>query len=30
VFIITDGLPTGASAPTLRKTIDGDGRLKLF
>jgi hypothetical protein len=31
VFIITDGLPTqGASPPTLRKTIDGDGRLKLF
>ena len=31
VFIITDGLPTqGASPPTLRKTIDGEGRLKLF
>jgi hypothetical protein len=31
VFIITDGLPTqGAASPTLRKTIDGDGRLKLF
>jgi hypothetical protein len=31
VFIITDGLPTqGATAPTVRKTIDGDGRLKLF
>ncbi len=31
VFIITDGLPTqGATPPTLRKTIDGDGRLKLF
>ena len=31
VFIITDGLPTqGASPPALRKTIDGDGRLKLF
>ena len=31
MFIITDGLPTqGASPPTLRKTIDGDGRLKLF
>jgi hypothetical protein len=31
VFIVTDGLPTqGASAPALRKTIDGDGRLKLF
>jgi len=31
VYIITDGLPTqGATPPTLRKTIDGDGRLKLF
>jgi hypothetical protein len=31
VFIITDGLPTqGASPPAVRKTIDGDGRLKLF
>lgn len=31
VFIITDGLPTqGTSAPLLKKTIDGDGRLKLF
>jgi hypothetical protein len=31
VFIITDGLPTqGAAPPALRKTIDGDGRLKLF
>jgi hypothetical protein len=31
VYIITDGLPTqGATQPTLRKTIDGDGRLKLF
>ncbi len=31
VFIITDGLPTqGATPPTLRRTIDGDGRLKLF
>jgi len=31
VFIITDGLPTqGAVPPTLRRTIDGDGRLKLF
>ena len=31
VFIITDGLPTqGASAPLVKKTIDGDGRLKLF
>src|SRR5262245_24640054 len=31
VILITDGLPTqGASAPLLRKTIDGDDRLKLF
>jgi hypothetical protein len=31
VFIITDGLPTqGATPPAIRKTIDGDGRLKLF
>jgi hypothetical protein len=31
VFIITDGLPTqGASPPAIRKTIDGDGRLRLF
>ncbi len=31
VFIITDGLPTqGATPPALRRTIDGDGRLKLF
>ena len=31
VFIITDGLPTqGASPPAVKKTIDGDGRLKLF
>jgi hypothetical protein len=31
VFIITDGLPTqGASPPLVKKTIDGDGRLKLF
>jgi hypothetical protein len=31
VYINTDGLPTqGATPPTLRKTIDGDGRLKLF
>ena len=31
VFIITDGLPTqGAAPPLVRKTIDGDGRLKLF
>src|SRR5690606_36660624 len=31
VILITDGLPTqGTSAPLLRKTIDGDGRLRLF
>jgi hypothetical protein len=31
VIMITDGLPTqGASAPMIRKTIDGDARLKLF
>jgi hypothetical protein len=31
VFIITDGLPTqGAAPPVVKKTIDGDGRLKLF
>ena len=31
VIMITDGLPTqGASAPLIRKTIDGDDRLKLF
>jgi hypothetical protein len=31
ILLITDGLPTqGASPPLLRKTIDGDGRLKLF
>jgi hypothetical protein len=31
VFIVTDGLPTqGATPPAVRKTIDGDGRLKLF
>jgi hypothetical protein len=31
VILITDGLPTqGASPPVLRKTIDGDGRVKLF
>ena len=31
VFIITDGLPTqGATPPVIKKTIDGDGRLKLF
>ncbi|WP_116811916.1 VWA domain-containing protein [Steroidobacter cummioxidans] len=31
VILITDGLPTqGSSAPMIRKTIDGDGRYKLF
>ena len=31
VIMVTDGLPTqGASAPVIRKTIDGDARLKLF
>jgi hypothetical protein len=31
VIMVTDGLPTqGASAPLIRKTIDGDDRLKLF
>jgi hypothetical protein len=31
VILLTDGLPTqGASAPLLRKTIDGDARYKLF
>jgi hypothetical protein len=31
VIMITDGLPTqGANAPVIRKTIDGDDRLKLF
>jgi hypothetical protein len=31
IILITDGLPTqGASAPLVKKTIDGDGRLKLF
>jgi hypothetical protein len=31
VFIVTDGLPTqGASPPLVKKTIDGDGRLRLF
>jgi hypothetical protein len=31
VFIITDGLPTqGTGPPLVRKTIDGDGRLRLF
>jgi hypothetical protein len=31
VIMITDGLPTqGAAPPVIRKTIDGDDRLKLF
>jgi len=31
VIMVTDGLPTqGMSAPLIRKTIDGDARLKLF
>lgn len=31
IILVTDGLPTqGATAPALRKTIDGEGRLKLF
>jgi hypothetical protein len=31
VIIITDGLPTqGAEPPAIRRTIDGDGRLKLL
>ena len=31
VIMITDGLPTqGVSPPVMRKTIDGDDRLKLF
>jgi hypothetical protein len=31
VIMVTDGLPTqGAGAPLIRKTIDGDGRVKLF
>ncbi len=31
VILITDGLPTqGASAPLLKKTVDGEDRLKLF
>ncbi len=31
VFLITDGLPTqGATPPAVRRTIDGDGRLRLF
>jgi len=31
VILLTDGLPTqGASAPLIRKTVDGDDRVKLF
>jgi hypothetical protein len=31
VILLTDGLPTqGATAPLLRKTVDGDARYKLF
>lgn len=31
VILVTDGLPTqGATPPLIRKTIDGDGRMKLF
>lgn len=31
IILITDGLPTqGTSPPLMRKTIDGDGRYKLF
>ena len=31
IILVTDGLPTqGESPPALRKTIDGEGRLKLF
>jgi hypothetical protein len=31
IILVTDGLPTqGASAPAVRKTVDGEGRLKLF
>jgi hypothetical protein len=31
VIMVTDGLPTqGMSPPLIRKTIDGDGRLRLF
>jgi hypothetical protein len=31
VILLTDGLPTqGISAPVIRRTIDGDDRLKLF
>jgi len=31
IILITDGLPTqGATPPPIRKTIDGEGRLKVF
>jgi hypothetical protein len=31
IILITDGLPTqGASPPLVKKTVDGDDRLKLF
>jgi hypothetical protein len=31
IILVTDGLPTqGDSPPAVRKTIDGEGRLKLF
>ena len=31
IILVTDGLPTqGASPPPIRKTIDGEGRLRLF
>jgi hypothetical protein len=31
IILVTDGLPTqGASPPALKRTIDGEGRLKLF
>ena len=31
IILVTDGLPTqGATPPAMRKTIDGEGRLKLF
>jgi hypothetical protein len=31
IILVTDGLPTqGASPPAVRKTIDGEGRLRLF
>lgn len=31
IILVTDGLPTqGATPPAIRKTIDGEGRLRLF